>query len=153
FSTGRVPVHCCPGRLLPSVQEQRTKAILLYSLRSNHFEGKKRSNRARVAQQPNRKKEQRAEETEHAANGNSHNAKRQRQQPNDRIKHQCQQRNRPTQHEQNAPQKESRHGNLASNLHSNRSTTKTAEKFPRRYTRSIAAALQLTRGLPHPAAC
>ena len=45
-------------------------------------------------------------------NGNPHDAERQRQQPNDGIKHQSEQRNWPTKDEQDNPQKESSHGNL-----------------------------------------
>ena len=54
-----------------------------------------------------------AEETENAVDGDSHKAERQRQQPDERIKHQSQQREWPTQDEQDDPQEESSHGNLA----------------------------------------
>jgi hypothetical protein len=45
-------------------------------------------------------------------NGNSYKAERQRQQPDEWIKDESKQRERPAQNEQNDPQEESSHGNL-----------------------------------------
>jgi len=45
-------------------------------------------------------------------NGDSQDAKRQRQQPHDGVEHESKQRKRPTQDEQDDPQKESSHDHL-----------------------------------------
>lgn len=70
------------------------------------------SNGAWSAKQSHWKKEQRADQTQDSVNGNAENTKRQRQQPNQRIYYQREQRDGPAQDEQNAPQEESSHGNL-----------------------------------------
>src|SRR6266446_2067997 len=75
-------------------------------IKSNH------SNGPRAAKEPDREHKDRADESENTVDGDSHKAERQRQQPNERIKHQSQQRERPAQDEQDDPQKESSHGNL-----------------------------------------
>ena len=75
-------------------------------IKSNHSDG------PRAAKKPDREHKDRADESENTVDGDSHKAERQRQQPNERIKHQSQQRERPAQDEQNHPQKESSHGNL-----------------------------------------
>lgn len=53
-----------------------------------------------------------ADETENSVDGDSHKAERQRQQPDDWIEYESQQRERPAQDEQDDPQEESSHGNL-----------------------------------------
>ena len=75
-------------------------------IKSNHSDG------PRAAKEPDREHKDRADESENAVDGDSHKAERQRQQPNERIKHQSYQRERPAQDEQDDPQKESSHGNL-----------------------------------------
>jgi hypothetical protein len=71
------------------------------------------SDGAGPAQQTHGKQEESANKAKHSVNGDARDAKRQSQQPNDGIKHQSQQRYGPAQNEQNAPQKESGHGNLS----------------------------------------
>ena len=71
-----------------------------------------RSDGPRAAKEPDREHKDRADESENAVDGDSHQAERQRQQPDERIKHQSQQRERPAQDEQDEPEKESSHGNL-----------------------------------------
>src|SRR3984893_7191875 len=75
-------------------------------IKSNHSDG------PRAAKEPDREHKDRADESENAVDGDSHKAERQRQQPNERIKHHSYQRERPAQDEQDDPQKESSHGNL-----------------------------------------
>ena len=75
-------------------------------IKSNHSDG------PRAAKEPDREHKDRADESENAVDGDSHKAERQRQQPNERIKHQSQQRERPAKDEEDNPQKESSHGNL-----------------------------------------
>jgi len=70
------------------------------------------SSGARTAEKPYWKHKHGAKKTENAVNSNSHNAERQRQQPDDWIQHESEQRNRPAQNEKNDPQEESSHGNL-----------------------------------------
>jgi hypothetical protein len=50
-----------------------------------------------------------------SAHGNPHDAKRQQEQPHQRIEHQRQQCQRPADHEQNAPQKKFDHHRLKFN--------------------------------------
>src|ERR1700694_4397665 len=75
-------------------------------IKSNHSDG------PRAAKEPDGEHKDRADESENAVDGDSHKAERQRQQPDERIKHQSQQRERPAQDEQDDPQNESSHGNL-----------------------------------------
>jgi len=70
------------------------------------------SNDALTAEKSYWKHKHGAKKTENAVNSNSHNAERQRQQPDDWIQHESEQRNRPAQNEKNDPQEESSHGNL-----------------------------------------
>jgi hypothetical protein len=67
---------------------------------------------ARTAEKPYWQHEHGTEKPENTVNSNSHDAERQRQQPDDWIQHQSQQRNGPAQNEKNDPQEESSHGNL-----------------------------------------
>ena len=76
-----------------------------------------RSDGPRAAKEPDREHKDRADESENAVDGDSHQAERQRQQPDERIKHQSQQRERPAQDEQDDPQKESSHDNLVCGGH------------------------------------
>ena len=75
-------------------------------IKSNHSDG------PRAAKEPDGEHKDRADESENAVDGDSHKAERQRQQPNKRIKHQSQQRERPAQNEQDNPQKKSSHQSL-----------------------------------------
>jgi hypothetical protein len=70
------------------------------------------SDRSRPSQQSHGKEEERSQKRKNTAHGDPHDAKRQQNQPNDGIYHQSQQRERPAKEEQDAPQKESNHGNL-----------------------------------------
>jgi len=76
-----------------------------------------RSDGPRAAKEAHREPKDRAHESENAVDGDSHQAERQRQQPDERIKHQSQQRERPAQDEQDDPQKESSHDNLVCGGH------------------------------------
>jgi hypothetical protein len=67
-------------------------------------------NRARTTQKPHGKIENRVQQFEYAVNGDAHQTKRQRQKPHEGIEHQGDQRQWPAQDKQNAPQKESNHG-------------------------------------------
>ncbi len=66
-----------------------------------------------TSKEPDGEHEDGAEETQNTVDGDSHKAERQRQQPDERIKHQSQQREWPTQDEQDDPQEESSHSDLA----------------------------------------
>ena len=70
------------------------------------------SNHSRASKEADREHKHRAEQSENTVNSDSHDAERQRQQPNEGIKHQNQQGNRPAQKKQDNPQEESSHGNL-----------------------------------------
>ena len=76
-----------------------------------------RSDGPRAAKEADREHKDRADESENTVDGDSHKAERQRQQPDERIKHQSQQRERPAQHEKDDPQKESSHDNLVCGGH------------------------------------
>jgi hypothetical protein len=62
------------------------------------------SNRAWPSQNPRRKKKEGSQEQQNALHGNAHDAKRQQNQPDERIKNQCKQRERPTEEKQDAPE-------------------------------------------------
>jgi hypothetical protein len=93
-----------PGREVPATS-------------SRHFELPPRrlslrvSNRSRTLQQAYRQEKERAQQRKNAVNCNSQKSERQGEQPDDWIKHQRQQSQRPAQDEQNAPQKKGGHGN------------------------------------------
>jgi hypothetical protein len=113
----------------------------LHLLYRNPLEGSGVSNSAWSAKQSHGEKEQRTDQTQDSMNSNAENTKRQRQQPNQRIYYQREQRDGPAQDEQNAPQEESSHGNLvgepsaitdmpiAKLRHSHTTTTWKPEKF------------------------
>ena len=65
--------------------------------------------RACAAQQPRRQHEEAAQKPEHAVNRKAHNPKRDKQHPDDRIDEKGQKRQRPAQHEQEAPEQEFHH--------------------------------------------
>ena len=70
------------------------------------------SDDSRAPQEPHRQQEQGAQQSKNAVNGDTHNAEWKKQQPNERIDHQSQQRERPAQNEQDNPQKKSSHQSL-----------------------------------------
>jgi len=62
------------------------------------------SNRARPSQNPGREKKDGLQERQNALHGDAHDAKRQQNQPDERIKNQGKQRKRPTEAQQDAPE-------------------------------------------------
>ncbi len=73
---------------------------------------RRRSDCSRASQHSPRQEKEDSQERKDTTYGDSHDAKRQQNQPNDGIDHQSEQRERPTEEKQDAPQKESDHGNL-----------------------------------------
>lgn len=69
------------------------------------------SDRSRAPQDARRKEKYGSQEGQNTFHGDAKNAKRQQDEPNKRISNQGEQRERPAEEEQNAPQKESGHGN------------------------------------------
>jgi hypothetical protein len=61
------------------------------------------------AQYARRERDNRPHQLEHTVYGDSDDAERQQQQPDQRVKHQGKQRQGPAEHEKNAPQKELDH--------------------------------------------
>src|SRR5882762_2343117 len=70
------------------------------------------SDGARAPQEPRRQQEKGAQQSKNAVNCDTHNAERKKQQPNERIDHQRQQRERPAQNKQDNPQEKSSHESL-----------------------------------------
>src|SRR4030095_9518688 len=64
---------------------------------------------APAAEHASRKHEQRAQEFEHAVDDDPYQAEGQKEQPDDWIEDECQERNRPAQEEKNQPDEELRH--------------------------------------------
>jgi len=62
------------------------------------------SNRAWPSQNPRREKKEGSQEQQNALHGDAHDAKRQQNQPDERIKYQRKQRKRPTEEKQDAPE-------------------------------------------------
>jgi hypothetical protein len=62
------------------------------------------SNRAWPSQNSCREKKERPQEQQNALHGDAHDAKRQKNQPDERIKYQRKQRKRPTEEKQDAPE-------------------------------------------------
>jgi hypothetical protein len=62
------------------------------------------SNRAGPSQNPRREKKEGSQEQQNALHGDAHDAKRQQNQPDERIKYQRKQRERPTEEKQDAPE-------------------------------------------------
>jgi hypothetical protein len=58
---------------------------------------------------PSRKEQEPADERQHAPDGDADDAKRQEYQPGDGIKHERKQRDRPTDDQENQPEKEGSH--------------------------------------------
>jgi hypothetical protein len=56
------------------------------------------------SQDPRRKEKHGAQEREDTVDGNSHDAEGQRDQPNERVEDECEERYRPAKEEQNAPE-------------------------------------------------
>ena len=70
-------------------------------------------NQARAAKQPRRKHEHGREQCKHAVHRDTQDAKRQSQQPDKWIGDQRQQRDRPAEDEQEAPEHESKQGSVS----------------------------------------
>src|ERR1700722_6046636 len=70
------------------------------------------SNCAWSSQNSRREEKEGFQKQQNAIHGDPHDTKRQQDQPNKGIEHERKQRERPTKEEQDAPQKESDHGNL-----------------------------------------
>src|ERR1700759_863013 len=70
------------------------------------------SHRARTAQQPHRQGENRRKQREYAGQRDSDQPEREGDQPDERIRDQCQDRQRPAQDEKNAPQEKCSHVRL-----------------------------------------
>src|SRR6266850_3456523 len=70
------------------------------------------SDGSRAAQKPHRQQKQSAQQSKNAVNCDTHNAEWKKQQPNERIDHQRQQRERPAQNKQDNPEKKSSHESL-----------------------------------------
>jgi hypothetical protein len=62
------------------------------------------SNRARPSQNSRREKKEGSHEQQNALHGDAHDAKRQQNQPEERIENQRKQRERPTEEKQDAPE-------------------------------------------------
>jgi hypothetical protein len=62
------------------------------------------SNRAWPSQNPRREKKEGSQERQNTLHGDAHDAKRQQNQPDERIKNQRKQRKRPTEEKQDAPE-------------------------------------------------
>jgi hypothetical protein len=66
--------------------------------------GASASNRAWPSQNPRREKKEGSQERQNTLHGDAHDAKRQQNQPDERIKNQRKQRKRPTEEKQDAPE-------------------------------------------------
>src|SRR5882762_11966993 len=128
--------------------QQRFKLPVEDRINANVKAGHPESDRVRPPQQPDWQIEDRAQQAENAVNRNPYNAERDGEQPNNRVQHERQQRQRPAQDEQDAPQQKSGHSPPPL-----LTTLKTAEKF--RASRSSAGAIFALRtpALPLPVAC
>src|SRR5260370_27735615 len=91
----------------------KTEVLRDFTLQLAGQERAAHSDGPRTAKKPYREHEDGAEEAENSVDGDSHKADGQRHQPDERIQHKSKQRQWPAQDEQDDPQEESSHGNLA----------------------------------------
>jgi len=97
------------------LQQKGISGREVHAASSLHFELPHRrrslrvSNRSRTPQQANRQEKEGAQQFKNAVHRDSQKPERQGEQPDDWIKHQCQQSQRPAQDEQSAPQKKGSH--------------------------------------------
>jgi hypothetical protein len=112
FSTGRGQFEGFVGASAQVAQNEELTCCATVYFEVYIWKGTKALDGARTAKQSNRQQEKRADKPQHSRYGDAEKAKRQSQEPNEGVCHQSQQRHRPAQNKQDAPQEESSHGNL-----------------------------------------